>query len=188
MSDTPAHRLAASRRFLTQEDVDDLIDIAVGLPLNANVVDLGAGTGTTAIAMLQTRPDIHVWTYDISAEAVDWARLNIVGFLDTIALEHWTGHVSDASRAARFFQSPVHALLHDASHEEEDVFENVYEWYEKLVTGAMIWVHDYLPMPGAEETYPGVKTAVDRLRSEHRMAFSVFSPFATGIGWMGRKE
>lgn len=187
---TPAHRLAATRMFLTHGDVDDLIMLvnSVDDPAAiATIIDLGAGSGTTAIAVLDTAPKAHVLTYDISTENLDWAQKNIVGSLGEQELARWAGvHNSVLEGAAHWHGSKVDLLLHDASHEEEDVYNDLVAWWPHLIVGGYVWVHDAKPMAGAQEEYPGVLRAVTRFVAKH-IRDLVQVPDLQGIGWAARK-
>lgn len=190
MGDTPAHRLAATRMFLTQGDVDDLIELANSIAdpeAVATVIDLGAGSGTTAIAMLDTLRRTNVITYDISEENLNWAEKNIIASLGEQELDRWAGiHDSVLDGAAKWGASKVDLILHDASHEEDDVYADLKAWWPHLVKGGYIWVHDVDPMAGAQETYPGVKRGILRFTDEHRREL-VPVPDMRGIGWAARR-
>lgn len=74
---TPAHDLARSRRMLTEDDVDLIIEAVNSLHnvSTLHVWDLGAGSGTTAAAVRQARwLSVRGTTVDISQEALDWSR------------------------------------------------------------------------------------------------------------------
>lgn len=158
---TPAHKLAASRMFLTKEDVDDIIMLVNMLDDEPIVADLGAGSGTTALAVLQTKPKAWVTSLDISKDNLFWAEANLYGFgIDT---SNYKTVLGDAAKIPESIES-VDLLLHDADHSEKAVKQDLHAWLMTcLVKGSLLWVHDYLPMPGAEEAYPGVKLVCDEL-------------------------
>lgn len=179
---TPAHQLAASRLFLTKEDVDDII-MLMGLLLDVDpvVVDLGAGSGTTALAVLQTNPSAFVTSIDNLQANLHWAEANLMAFgIDTV---NYKSILGDASKVPEEIEM-VHLLLHDADHSEKAVKKDLHAWLmgPGLYHGALLWVHDYLPMPGAEETYPGVKKVCDDLVER---GFLEQIP-TTGIGFAAR--
>lgn len=67
----PAHDLADSRRLLLREDVDLIQRLALErLPGKGVVLDLGAGSGTSALAVLSVRPDAFVVSVDAKEEAI----------------------------------------------------------------------------------------------------------------------
>ncbi|KKL97429.1 hypothetical protein LCGC14_1834620, partial [marine sediment metagenome] len=74
-----AHALAASRRMLVAQDVDliqeTLRQVAKGTRVkNLTVVDIGAGSGTTALSALEAGPDVTVYSYDDDPDAINWAE------------------------------------------------------------------------------------------------------------------
>lgn len=178
MDVTPAHKLAASRMFLTQEDVDDIIGLVEKIHEEPVVWDLGAGSGTTTLAVFQTNPKATVYTVDIDAENLEWARKNVEAYnLDTST---WHGlHMTALAAAGQRVGCDL--LLHDASHDGDIVEQDLRAWIPALAKGTMIWVHDYKEMPGAAESYPGVKAACDRLVKEGLLKRHK----STGIGFIG---
>lgn len=184
---TPAHQLAHSRLFLTQEDVDDIMSLVYfAEKINSslreiNVWDIGAGSGTTAIAVLQCEVPVNVLTVDISQANLDWASLNIEA--NEVAKDNWQMFQGDLESAFLKNKSEkIQLLLHDADHSEEAVRNDLYIALENLEKNSLIWVHDYLPMPGAQETYPGVKIVCDEL-VENKLVRKLKT---TGIGFAAR--
>lgn len=172
----PSHALAESRRMLMREDVDLIRQLAATLDPEPMVVDLGAGSGTTAAAVFAERPAAFVTTFDINADNVNWARQ----FIETSHPEAtmWIGQVMDSAAAARIFaDASVDLLLVDSSHEYDHTVAEIDAWLPKLGPGALVWFHDYAGM------YPGVTRAVDEAVAVGK--FELIE--ARGLGWAGRK-
>ena len=154
----PAHALAASRRMLALEDVDLIREVASQLPAGATVVDVGAGSGTTALAIFAERDDLRVVSIEADVNTMNWCRQAVenVG-----ASEGWDDRVEDAVEAAASFPD-AHAsfIILDAAHEEDDVRAELEAWLPKLAPGGYLLVHDYDAYT-APNFYPGVKAAVD---------------------------
>jgi len=172
----PAHDLAVSRRFLDWEAVDLIGELVHRLrPGPVTVVDVGAGSGTTALAVLVARPKrVKVYSIDHSEEALSSTgqAMKNAGFQ-----RRWKGILSDSVEAARLSEIPtvVDLLLLDSSHEYEATREELAVWVPRLRKGGLLWLHDY------RGGYPGVKRALDELLADGLVVeFGV-----RGLGWAG---
>ena len=67
----------------TEYSIDLMLD---GLPRNASVCELGAGSGAISLALASERPDLTVVGIELSTDALKWAELN----LKTLALPNVT--------------------------------------------------------------------------------------------------
>lgn len=173
-----AHELARNRGFLLWEDVDligELVEALAERPI-LRVVDLGAGSGTTAGAVFAARQTaVEVYTYDISQDAINWARL----FIQNIGFEkQWSGIVRDSVEAARMWANgSIDLLLLDTSHVYEPTVRELATWRTRIAPGGLIWCHDYTGPDGA-----GVSQAIDEA-----VARGEFETIKTlGYGWAGR--
>lgn len=154
---TPAHDLATSRLFLSHEDVD-LIQRLVDKMFGSVVVDLGAGGGTTALAVLTAPFTAHisvVYTVDKDPANLDWARMAVANVGE---LDRW---VPVYGHSWGTFAAHPDLLLVDAGHEYNDVTRDLEQWIPRMETGdGYIWFDDY------SGEYPGVTVAVnERIRS-----------------------
>jgi release factor glutamine methyltransferase len=69
--------LAVDRRVLIpRPETELLVEVALGLPRGASVVDVGTGSGAVALALKDERPDLEIAGVDIGADAIDVARAN----------------------------------------------------------------------------------------------------------------
>ncbi len=149
---TLAHDMAASRGFLYADDVDAIIELVQALPARpVVVVDIGAGAGTTALAVLETRPiDITVFTIDINHENLDWAR---AALYNANLLANW---VPVYRPSAHCFLDRVDLLLVDGDHTFEGVEADLTAWLPVVRWNAPVWLDDHF------DEYPGVALAVAR--------------------------
>jgi SAM-dependent methyltransferase len=177
-----AHALAASRRYLAQEDVDCIRSLAALLPENALVANIGAGAGTTALAVFAERPaaTIQIVSIDNREEELHW----MVQAVDNIgrAGDH-REILDDAIRASDEFQDrSVDLLMVDLSYSVREVME---AWFSKLKPGGLLWMHDYGD-PRAfgidQDAVPEVRIVADELAS----GGFVTGARAAGLGWCGR--
>lgn len=170
-----AHALALSRGFLVTEDVD-LIQKCVALLEDVPflfVVDLGAGSGTTALSVFAVRPlgTVNITTVEHSA-----ASLNSTGVVvaNVGRMADWNPILDDTIDAAPWYLAPIDLLMIDTSHEYDQTVAEIEAWLPK-VTG-IVWFHDYLG------EYPGCRQAIDEAvaRGEIEMLYQ------EGLGWAGR--
>lgn len=164
--------------MLTESDVD-LIQLAVSVlddVRDLRVYDLGAGSGTTAAAVLSVRPDnVHGSTLDIDQENLDWSRKFVTGTWPTgfVTQDHfpvekttmcsfdpphensqWRWILSRSVPSWGVKSRSIHLLMIDTSHEYEPTLEELTWWRSKMTPIHYVWLDDYF-------TYPGVQQAVD---------------------------
>lgn len=170
-----AHDLAASRRLLTHGDVDDIQMLTRLLSQEAPlIIDLGAGSGTTALAVMCVHETAQVRTFDHDPVNLDSTRDAVfnMNFQD-----RWRGYLCKSWEAP----SPankVDLLLVDASHEYEDIKRDLEAWLPLVRTGGYVWLHDYTPMIGISTAeYPGVVQAIEEF------LITKSSIKLKGIGW-----
>ncbi len=66
--------------LIPRPDTETLVEAALArLPANGAgpVADVGTGSGAVAVALAHERPNLNVWATDVSAEAVELARVNV---------------------------------------------------------------------------------------------------------------
>jgi release factor glutamine methyltransferase len=81
--------LAVDRRVLVpRPETELLVEVGLGLPAGARVVDVGTGSGAVALALKHERPDLDVTATDASEDALDVARTNALRLGLDVRLVH----------------------------------------------------------------------------------------------------
>jgi release factor glutamine methyltransferase len=64
------------RALIPRPETELLVEIGLGLPCGARVLDVGTGSGAVALALKDERPDLHLTGSDLSKDALALARAN----------------------------------------------------------------------------------------------------------------
>ncbi len=179
-----AHGLAASRKMLVQEDVDLIREAVAMLPSDrvVQVVDLGLGSGTTALSVFAERlENVRVLSVDSDVYWGSEAVKNIGRLDDFRAVKD-----SILTASAEVSNGEVDMLIVDCDPDDTERILKV--WIPKLAAGALVWVHDY----GDPKEF-GVP--FDRYEKNEAVARDVGvivdaglleEVKVSGLGWLGR--
>jgi predicted O-methyltransferase YrrM len=184
----PAHDLAASRNFLVAADVDLIRELVQRLRKQdprgrLQVIDIGAGSGTTALSVLAEESDrITITTIDNDARALQYTKAAISYYGH---LRNWRGRQSDSARAIyNHGGQDIDLLLIDAGHTYKEVKADLEAWLPRLRTTGFVWVHDYGdPRALGVRKSPGVKRAINELLRRRELSVVKIA----GLGWAGQR-
>ena len=119
------------------------------------IVEIGTGTGWTAIAAALVDPERTVVTYDpIVRPERDW-YLELVGDSVRRRIEFVDAPGEEGPRPGA---APIDFLFVDGSHERERTIATFEAWRPALAPGASIAFHDW-----QNDAYPGVTAAIKDL-------------------------
>ncbi len=156
-----AYELAASRRMACKEDIDLIIEIVGLLRPAPVVVQLGAGSGTMALAVLGTRPKARFWSVDNNPNNLGWEALALENTGYRIIRRHWI--LSDSAKAGSLYDGPsINLLIVDADHRYLAVRADLKAWLPWIRPRGLILIHDY-DGTTAPRQYKGPKRAADQI-------------------------
>jgi predicted O-methyltransferase YrrM len=188
-----ASEVRAAFKYLFPAELPALQRLVNMLPDHPVVVNIGAGAGTSGLAILETRPDVTLYTIDVQDESSPFGCLE--GERDVVRRaglgarwDHtWFQIQGDSKQvAASWHVVPVDLVFVDGDHSYEGCVGDIEGWMPRIRQGGIIAIHDYRkaeipetpdgphPMP-----WPGVDRAVaDLLLGRYEIAVHVDSLIA----------
>jgi predicted O-methyltransferase YrrM len=169
-----AYYLSDWQRYQTRKEVDFIkkcVRIASdAFDLESPVfVNIGAGAGTSTIAILEENNTGVIFSIDILAtgseiytnEHLRLAEANLG--LDGEIIKIW----GDSKTVGKRFPINVNFVLIDGGHEEHEINGDLDMWLDKIKSGGVVMIHDY-----GSRHWPKVKEAIDnRLASSDQYEF-----------------
>lgn len=164
----PALRLAQTFGYLTPSECITLELLAASLGPGAKIANIGAGAGTSAMAMQLANPTATVWTIDISPsgpygglENERNAYRDFAGFprdesLQILGDSHDVGR--NWLRQHRFL---LDMAFIDADHVDAGIRGDIHSWRPNVKPGGIMVFHDY-----TRYEWPDVKVVVDELMAD----------------------
>lgn len=152
--------------FLFLEEVAALKELARGLPPNPVGLNVGAGVGTSALALLEAREDLFLYTVDIEGGVSPTGGLGN----ERLALEkggidkdRYHQMHDDSIELAKVWPNnhEVHLLdfiFIDGEHDPSYVAEEGPLWWANLKPGGVIALHDYDSV-----MWGSLKTVIDNM-------------------------
>lgn len=137
-------------------DVALIHKIVQGLPKKPVCINIGAGMGTSALAMLEARPDSHVFSIDIKKcplelEALDGSELDYMVRYSFIE--------GESQKVGMWFEKAwADFVFIDGGHKYEECYRDAIVWYNVLKDGGYMAFHDY---ESKIQVLESVKRAVD---------------------------
>lgn len=150
--------VSAIWQALGLEEIDELQRLARLLPSNPVAVNIGAGAGTSSLALCEARDDIKVWSVDVGisnaerengCDFVSQGRLLQSGDRSLPFAERYLGYQPDGRLDMVFI---------DGDHSYEGCSDDIAIWRKLLNIDGYMAIHDYNP-----PYFPGVCQAVDEL-------------------------
>ncbi len=152
-----ARELAEKSRMLSVDEVE-AIKYTVGLIHTEGripvVVNIGAGVGTSSMAILEARPDIFVFEVDKKMQQVAIENMQLSGLEQQRRLVRIIGKSWDVGRNWPF---QVDMVFVDGAHHDEAVMADIVAWKPHVRPFGYMLFHDY-----NHHNIPSLTTIVDR--------------------------
>jgi len=142
----------------TTEDVDTLHRLVGMLPENPTIVNIGACFGTSALAMLEARPDAFVFSVDINVCPKEPEHISKSG----LEVGHIVRVLGPSQDAGVYWPHKVDMVFVDGAHGYPEVVRDIRAWRDKVRPGGILAFHDY-----GKPICPDVKPAVDAEMNGH---------------------
>lgn len=152
---TTSSELQVAFGYLTEAELAALKQLAQMLPDNPVVVNVGAGAGTSGLAFMESRPDLHLITIDIQYSDSPFGCLiaerrvlqnagyglnryyQVQGDSVTIGQRWQEWHPVDGGK------KPVDLCFIDADHSYRGAKGDILAWLPNVKSGGIMAVHDY---------------------------------------------
>jgi predicted O-methyltransferase YrrM len=171
MTTNTAGDVAKAFGYLTVAEVRGLKKLVKMLPLNPVAVNLGAGSGTSGLAILETREDITLYTVDIRADSPLGSLKSELNAIESSGIEYkdrYTQILGDSAEIGRNWEGEnVDMVFVDADHSEAGVRADVEAWLPRIAPMGILAFDDYGEKRKGAHQWIGVTTIVDKLVRPH---------------------
>ncbi len=176
-----AEKLAKAFGYLTIEEVQALKSLIWDLDAHPRVLNIGAGAGTSGVAIFETRQDVTLITIDQRFEAhalgglrSEYQALRKAGFLPQ-RLNYYRQHHGDSRAIGDNWDSdPFDLIFVDDGHLDVEIQGDIQSWMPHLKSGGLMVFDDYVPKGGFSTKSQGtVWEAVARIVDELMDGFEV---------------
>jgi len=153
-----AYDITGDAFFHYPVDVETLHRLVNLLPLNAVVINIGACWGTSAISMLEERPDLFIFSCDVNPWTDDdheWGNLKKAELWDLHRCIRVLGRSQDAGK---YWPGQVDMVFIDGGHGLADCMNDAINWEPHIKPGGIIAFHDY-----GNSVCPEVRPAVNKV-------------------------
>ncbi len=149
-----AYEVANWLTYLTLAEVDALKAIVHSLPDNPKVVNIGAGGGTSGLAIMETRDDVHLTTIDVMLESspmgcleAETRVLTDAGILPSATVAGRYRQIRGDSKSVAEYWRETNELVDfvfvDGDHSFFGARGDITLWLRNLKEDGIIAVHDY---------------------------------------------
>lgn len=161
-----AESLQAAFKYLWLDEVQAIKELARSLPDNPVVINIGAGSGTSGLAFMESKEDLFLVTIDIEAGKSPFGSLlsekqilEQAGYNNRVSHRYWldskTAGKSWLTNSAFRYEDgqypvpsrsreKVDMVFIDGDHSYEGCKGDIEAWLPNIKSGGIIAVHDYM--------------------------------------------
>lgn len=144
---TTADEVQRAFGYLFAAELNELKRLAVSLPDNPTVINIGAGAGTSGLAFMESRGDIRLCTIDITDESSPYGCLEAERDLFRranfpTAGQDWVQINGDSSKVP-WDGDKVDMVFVDGGHSYKECAADIDAWLPRIKNGGIISVHDF---------------------------------------------
>ena len=135
--------------YLTLGEVYLMKKMAITIPEDGVIVNVGAGAGTSGLAYRETCPKAKIYTVDFRDSHPEGGLQNERNAFEIAGLSHClpTQILSDSKEAGKKWKNGIIDLLFiDAEHSYEGCKGDIMAWLPHVRSGGLLLIHDYHPL------------------------------------------
>lgn len=152
-----AKDLAKESGMLSVEEVLLIQKYVKTLPANPVIVNIGAGTGTSVLSVLEVRKDAFVFSVDKNVEPRERDALNRA---DKLKMNRVWRVLGDSSRVGKYWPYGIDMCFVDGAHHDSAVIADIEAWKPHVLPGGIMFFHDY-KHPNIPSMVPIVDSMMD---------------------------
>lgn len=146
-------KLAQGIGYLYLDELQAIIEVAEQLPPTPVCANIGSGAGTSALAVMLTRPDATLYDIDITPDNGQ-AQMREFGLIDSPRYHRLTG---DSKTIA--YDGPIlDYLFVDGDHSAAGLRGDLRTWLTRVANGGVVLIHDY-----ERDVWPDVRRVTDEV-------------------------
>ena len=173
--------------MLYEHEALALSALAAGLPENALVVNFGAGFGTSALAMLEVRPDLFdtFFTIDISEGGPHGGLQNERNVFDEFGFDRYPHQIlMDSALAGQTWDKGLCDLVFvDGDHSASGLTDDILAWRPMVKDGGIMVFHDY-----ERDVWPDVQRVVDKMMKDCSLVLHVDTLYAVRVPAQNKRK
>ena len=133
-----SYQLSQAHRMLSIEEIDFIKKYVSRLPKKSTLINIGAGFGTSALAMLEVLPDAFIFSIDPKSSLAE---------IDNVAEAGYSNQVKRLLSKSQDIAWPksikVNAVFVDGCHTEKDVKCDIEIYKPTVRENGLMFFHDY---------------------------------------------